>query len=104
MVKMSARRGARMNQRRGAVGNAFSRGIFRDVDKFGGKSQPRSSSSSSKGSSQSRITKTLAWIALALNVLILPGLGSLIALRIKSGVAQIIIYVIGMVLLGLGVW
>ena len=43
-------------------------------------------------------TKTLAIVALILNILILPGLGTLIAGKTKTGIWQLVLAIIGIVL------
>ncbi len=45
----------------------------------------------------SKATLTMAIIALLLNTLILPGLGSLIAKKTKEGILQIILAAVGIV-------
>jgi hypothetical protein len=46
---------------------------------------------------ESPITKSLAWVAGVINVVFFPGLGSLIALRFKPGIYQLVLYLIGLV-------
>ncbi|MDO8740594.1 MAG: hypothetical protein Q7J54_03395 [Candidatus Woesearchaeota archaeon] len=49
--------------------------------------------------------KTLAIVGLILNIVILPGLGTIIAGRTKTGVIQLVLYIIGIPLIfafGLG--
>jgi TM2 domain-containing membrane protein YozV len=53
---------------------------------------------SSAKSSTKKSGMTLAIIGLLLNILILPGLGSLIGGRTKTGIWQLILSVIGIVL------
>lgn len=48
--------------------------------------------------SNEEISETLAVICLLLNVLILPGLGSLIAKRTKAGIWQLVMAVVGGIL------
>lgn len=51
---------------------------------------------SSTFSNQRRVSPLLSWVALVLNILVLPGLGSLVGLRFKSGIFQLILYIIGL--------
>lgn len=53
---------------------------------------------SKKNSRRSSKNETLPVIALILNVLILPGLGSIIGGKTKTGIWQIVLFSIGVVL------
>lgn len=46
-------------------------------------------------SSNEEVSETLAIICLLLNILILPGLGSLIAKRTKAGIWQLVMAIVG---------
>lgn len=50
-----------------------------------------------------KVDSTIGIIALILNIIVLPGLGSLIGRRIKEGIIQIVLTIVGstMVLFGL---
>ena len=58
----------------------------------------RGARKASRNLSARRGNRTLAIVALLLNVLILPGLGSLIASKFKEGIWQIILSVVGLIL------
>ncbi len=45
-----------------------------------------------------KISQPLAIVGLVLNILVLPGLGTLIAGKIKTGIVQIALVVVGMIL------
>jgi TM2 domain-containing membrane protein YozV len=54
---------------------------------------------------KSELTQTLAIVALILNILVLPGLGTLIARKTRTGLWQLGLFVVGIplvVLFGLG--
>jgi TM2 domain-containing membrane protein YozV len=62
---------------------------------------------------KSDVTQTIAIVALLLNLLVLPGLGTIIAKRVKTGVIQLVLFVVGIplvlafglgLLLMLGAW
>jgi TM2 domain-containing membrane protein YozV len=62
----------------------------RDVVQTQPVQQPVQNSSSSED-----VSETLAIVCLLLNILIIPGLGSLIGKRTKAGIWQIVLFVIG---------
>jgi|SRR3989344_664400 len=61
-------------------------------------SKKRSSAHTSPKTHHKKSNKNIAIIALLLNVLVVPGLGSLIAGKIKVGIWQLILAVVGALL------
>ena len=65
-----------------------------------------------KSSSSKKPTESIAVIALLLNVLILPGVGTIVGGRTNTGVIQIILFCLGILLsivligipLAIGIW